>query len=59
VSDAATSQIHAFRLDGTPLRSLDTGLPPGSLAGLAVSPEGTMFFVEVPTSRVYQIIPNP
>lgn len=58
VSDAVTSRIHAFQADGTPLRSLDTGLPPGSLAGLALSPEGALFFVEVPTSKVFRIDPK-
>lgn len=58
VSDAQTSKIHAFKTDGTPIRSLDTGLPPGSLAGLAVSPEGVLFFVEKPTSKVFRIDPK-
>ncbi len=58
VSDALTSRIHAFKADGTPLRSLDTGLPPGSLAGLALSPEGSLFFVEVLTSKVFRIDPK-
>ena len=53
-----TSKIHAFKTDGTPIRSLDTGLPPGSLAGLAVSPEGVLFFVEKPTSKVFRIDPK-
>lgn len=58
VSDAATSRIHAFKADGTPLRSLDTGLPAGSLAGLALSPEGVLFFVEKPTAKVFRIDPK-
>jgi hypothetical protein len=58
VSDAMTSRIHAFKSDGTPLRSLDTGLPAGSLAGLALSPEGTLFFVEKPTAKVFRIDPK-
>ena len=56
VSDAQTSQLHAFDLDGTLLRSLDTGLPAGSLAGLAFSPEGQLYFVDRPNARVIRIV---
>lgn len=58
VSDNATSQIHAFELDGTWLRSLDTGLPAGSLAGIEVSPDGQMYFVNMPRAEVLRIIPK-
>lgn len=57
VSDAATSRLLAFTLDGKLLRSLDTGLPPGSLAGVTLSADGAVYFVEKPTSRVYRVVP--
>lgn len=58
VSDAATSKLHAYDLQGALLRSLDTGLPPGSLAGMAFSSDGQMYFVEKPKSRVYRVVPK-
>lgn len=57
VSDAATSRLHAFAADGRALRSLDTGLAPGSLAGMAIY-EGALYFVELPTSKVYRVDPR-
>jgi sugar lactone lactonase YvrE len=59
VSDAATSLLHAFSLDGTLLRSLDTGLPAGSLAGIELRSDGVLYFVELPTSWVYLVDPTP
>lgn len=58
VTDAATSQIHAFDTrTGALVRSLDTGLPEGSLAGLNFGPEGKIYFVDRLTSRVYRLDP--
>lgn len=59
VGDNATGDIHAFELDGTWLRSLDTGLPEGHLAGIEVSPDGVMYFVDMLGSEVSRILPNP
>ena len=60
VSDAMTSFIHAFDLsDGSLVRSLDTGLATGSLAGLAIGPnDGKLYFVDVPASKVVRIDPK-
>ncbi|MEL6183120.1 MAG: hypothetical protein AAFU79_00755 [Myxococcota bacterium] len=59
VSDAQTSQFHAFDLtDGSLVRSLETGLPPGSLAGFTFDAEGNVFFVDVPSSAVRRIDPK-
>ncbi len=58
VSDNATSLLHAFALDGTPLRSLDTGLPSGSLAGIAVGPDDKLYLTDKLTGRVYRIDPR-
>jgi sugar lactone lactonase YvrE len=58
VTDAKTSQIHAFDLaTGERVRSLDTGRPPGSLAGLNFGPDGKLYFVDRLASRVYRIDP--
>lgn len=52
VSDATTSKLHAFDLDGMLVRSLDSGLPAQSLAGLTVGPDNKLYFVDAQTSRV-------
>jgi hypothetical protein len=57
VSDHATSKIHAFDLTGRLVRSLDTGLPARSLAGLAVGPDAKIYLVDVVASRVMRIDP--
>lgn len=58
VTDNATSKIHAFDTEGTPLRSLDTGLPAGSLAGITFNPtDNKLYFVDYLTSRVYRVDP--
>lgn len=58
VTDAQTSKIHAFKLaDGSLVKTLDTGLPPGSLAGLNFGPEGKIYFVDRLESRVYRVDP--
>lgn len=57
VTDNATSRIHAFAKSGVEQRFLDTGLPPGSLAGLAIGPDDKAYFVEKPTGAVYRIDP--
>jgi hypothetical protein len=58
VSDNATSRIHAFDLEGKLLRTLDTGLPAGTLAGMAFSPSGVLHFVDLTNSDVYRVIPR-
>lgn len=57
VTDNAQSRFYAFDLEGNLLRTLDTGLPPGSLAGLAVSPDGVIYFVDLMTADVYRLLP--
>lgn len=59
VSDHATSRLHAFDAEtGELLRSLDTGLPPGSLSGLAFGPDGKIYFVDRLSGRVYRVDPR-
>jgi DNA-binding beta-propeller fold protein YncE len=57
VSDSATSYLYAFDAQGEVIRSLDTGLPPGSLSGLSFGPDGRIYFVDVVSARVYRIDP--
>ncbi|HEX2732827.1 MAG TPA: hypothetical protein VHM70_14560 [Polyangiaceae bacterium] len=58
VSDGASSSIHVFDLDGKALGQLDTGLPSGSLAGIAVGPDQRLYFVDWLGSRVVRIEPH-
>jgi hypothetical protein len=57
VTDDATSRIHLFDLAGHERQHLDTGLPPGSLAGIAVGPDGKAYFVDLKTGSVTRIDP--
>jgi DNA-binding beta-propeller fold protein YncE len=58
VTDAKTSMIHAIEIaTGGVIRSLDTGLPPGSLAGLNFGPDGKIYFVDRIGSKVYRVDP--
>lgn len=57
VSDHATSTIHAFDMNGNPLRSLEVDLPAGSIAGIEVGPKGKLWFVDMPTGKLYRIDP--
>jgi len=58
VSDNATSRFYAFDLQGKLLRTLDTKLPAGSLAGITVGPDDRFYFVDKSTSWVYRIEPK-
>ncbi len=59
VTDNATSRISAFTLDGTTLVNyVDTGLPPGSLAGLDFGGvDGKIYFVDMIGNQVLRIDP--
>ena len=57
VTDHATSRFYAFDLAGQQIRHLDTGLPPGSLAGFTFGPDDKIYFTDLLTSRVYRIDP--
>ena len=57
VTDAATSTIHVFDKTGAEVRKLATGLPAGSLAGLAFGPGGKAYFTDRVGGKVYRIDP--
>jgi hypothetical protein len=58
VTDNKTGVIHVYTLEGDPVRTLDTGLGSGALAGIAVGPvDGLVYIVERNTSRIYRINP--
>jgi hypothetical protein len=58
VTDNATSRIHAFDLEGKLLRKLDTGLPPGSLAGITIGPDDRVYLVDLLAAQVRRIEPR-
>lgn len=58
VTDNATGIIHVFTLEGAAVRTLDTGLGNGALAGIAVNPfDGKVYFVDRNGSKVYRVNP--
>lgn len=57
-TDAKTSRIHAFaQADGKLLRSFDTHLPAGSLAGMSFGPDGKLYFVDRIGGAIYRLDP--
>jgi hypothetical protein len=59
VSDQSTSFLTAFALDGELENYLDTGLPAGSLAGIAFGPDGKLYLVDRIGNQVLRIDPTP
>jgi len=55
VTDNATSRIWWFELDGTAVGSVDTGLPAGSLSGIAVGPDGKLYLSDLLTGSAYRV----
>ncbi len=58
VTDNAQSRFYVFDLEGNQIRTLNTNLPEGALAGMALSPEGAMYFGRLDTSDIYRITPK-
>ncbi len=58
VTDNATGIISAFTLDGAKVNELETGLPPGSLAGLAFGDDEKLYFVDMLANRVLRVDPR-
>ncbi|MBI3206414.1 MAG: hypothetical protein HYZ29_33060 [Myxococcales bacterium] len=57
VTDNASSRIHAFDLTGKLVRTLETGLPPRTLAGVTVGPDKKVYFVDMLSGEVRRIDP--
>ncbi len=57
ISDFATGIIHAFDLSGNRLNWLDTGLGAGAITGLAMGPDGKLYFCDQKNDRVVRIDP--
>jgi hypothetical protein len=57
VSDNATGRIVAFDMQGKELNSIDTGVGPGALAGMAFGPDNKLYFVDMVGNRLMRIDP--
>lgn len=55
VTDNATSVISVFDLEGRLLRSYDTGLPTGTLGGIAVDAAGVTYVSDLLTGDVHRL----
>lgn len=58
VTDNATSKIWWFERDGTPLGSVDTGLPAGSLSGVTVGPDAQLYISDLLSGTAYRVLPR-
>jgi hypothetical protein len=58
VTDNSTSRIFWFDHDGKPLGSFDTGLPEGSLSGIAVGPDDEIYLSDMVTGNAYRVEPK-
>jgi hypothetical protein len=58
VTDTATSIFYVFDKNGQIVRTLDTGLEPGSLAGFTFGPDEKIWFADRKGSRVVRIDPK-
>jgi DNA-binding beta-propeller fold protein YncE len=55
VTDRDSGMIHAFDRSGTLLRSLDSGLGPGTIAGITIGPDDRAYFVDQLAGRVLRV----
>lgn len=55
VTDNATSRIYSFDINGQLLKILDTGLPAGSLAGIAMGPDALLYVTNLLTGGVHRV----
>lgn len=58
VADNANSRISVFTLSGERVNYVDTGLPSGSLAGMAFGPDGKLYLVDMVGNRVLRVDPQ-
>lgn len=55
VSDHGTGHIHAFDRNGAQLADIDTGRGPNDITGIAMGPEGRLYFASVLSGQVHRI----
>lgn len=59
VTDVLNSKIVAYDVSGHTLATLATGLPPGSLGGISIGPDGHAYFADAVSRRVLRVDPSP
>ncbi len=52
VTDPVQARVYAFDTDGNMLDWLDTGLPQGSLMGLAFDDDGNMWIADAASNQI-------
>lgn len=57
VSDSATGIVSAFKLDGTRVNYLETGLAEGALAGIAFGEDGKLYLADRVDNQVLRVDP--
>lgn len=55
ITDNATSRIHTFDITGNALRVFDTGLPAGSLAGITLGPDDSVYLTDLLSGSAYRV----
>jgi DNA-binding beta-propeller fold protein YncE len=55
VTDNATSLVYEFDLSGHHLRTFDTALPTGSLAGITLGPDSKLYVANLKTGEIERI----
>jgi len=58
VVDVPISRFLVFDLDGKELRSLDSGLPPYTIGGIEMGPDGHIYFTNRKTGEVHRLDPK-
>jgi sugar lactone lactonase YvrE len=58
VSDNATGRLAAYALDGRLISTVDSGLGPGALAGLALGPDRRLYLVDMLGDRALRVDPR-
>jgi sugar lactone lactonase YvrE len=59
VTDNATSKIWWFARDGSPIGSVTTDLPAGSLSGITVGPDAQLYVTDLLIGAAYRVQPRP
>jgi hypothetical protein len=58
VTDNASSRIWWFERDGSPIGSVSTDLPAGSLSGVTLGPDGQLYVADLLTGNAYRVQPR-
>ena len=59
VGEHATGQIVVLGLDGTRVGTIDSGVDPGALMGIAAGPDGALYVLDAKLNRVLRLTDQP